>query len=131
MHALEWIEQHGRYRRMIGAQALRNALQREKRTCTWCGEPVTGRRQTWCSDECVKAFLGRCSPGHIRVAVRKRDQGVCAVCGESRKPWEADHIIPVCEGGGLTTIENYRTLCEDCHRQASRELAGRRSKRAC
>jgi 5-methylcytosine-specific restriction endonuclease McrA len=27
---------------------------------------------------------------------------------------EFDHIVPFCEGG-LTVLENMRTLCHDCH----------------
>ncbi len=30
--------------------------------------------------------------------------------------WDADHIIPVKEGGGLCGLENIRTLCLNCHK---------------
>jgi len=36
--------------------------------------------------------------------------------------WDADHIIPVCEGGGLTDLDNYRTLCIRCHRAETNQL---------
>lgn len=39
--------------------------------------------------------------------------------------WEADHIVPVAEGGGACELENYRTLCIPCHRAATKALAGR------
>ena len=39
--------------------------------------------------------------------------------------WEADHIVPVAEGGGQCGLENYRTLCIRCHRKVTRELMGR------
>lgn len=39
--------------------------------------------------------------------------------------WEADHIVPVVEGGGQCGIENYRTLCVRCHRKVTRELRAR------
>ena len=29
--------------------------------------------------------------------------------------WDADHILPVCNGGGLCGLENMRTLCVKCH----------------
>lgn len=45
----------------------------------------------------------------------------------SRTWWEADHIIPVVEGGGQCGLENYRTLCCPCHRRATAELAARRA----
>lgn len=36
--------------------------------------------------------------------------------------WDADHIIPVCRGGGECGLDNYRTLCIPCHKQATSEL---------
>jgi len=30
--------------------------------------------------------------------------------------WDADHIVPVKEGGGLCGLENIRTLCIKCHK---------------
>lgn len=45
--------------------------------------------------------------------------------------WEADHVIPVCEGGGVCGLENYRTLCLRCHKAESTELARRRAQGAC
>jgi 5-methylcytosine-specific restriction protein A len=41
--------------------------------------------------------------------------------------WEADHIIPVVEGGGQCGLDNYRTLCLPCHKKASAQLAKRRA----
>jgi 5-methylcytosine-specific restriction protein A len=43
--------------------------------------------------------------------------------------WDADHITPVIEGGGECGLENYRTLCIPCHKQATRELRGRMAQR--
>ena len=39
--------------------------------------------------------------------------------------WEADHIVPVVEGGD-SNLENMRTLCIPCHRGVTRELRVRR-----
>ncbi len=41
--------------------------------------------------------------------------------------WEANHIVPVVEGGGECGLEGYETLCLKCHKQATKELAGRRA----
>lgn len=42
-----------------------------------------------------------------------------------RSLWEADHIVPVIEGGGECGLENYRTLCQKCHKTVTRELRHR------
>jgi len=42
--------------------------------------------------------------------------------------WDADHIIPVIEGGGECGLDNYRTLCCQCHKQETAKLAAKRAK---
>ncbi len=39
--------------------------------------------------------------------------------------WDADHIVPVVEGGGQCDLRNIRTLCVRCHREATRALRKR------
>jgi 5-methylcytosine-specific restriction protein A len=39
--------------------------------------------------------------------------------------WDADHIIPVAEGGGECDIDNFRTLCHPCHKKVTAALAKR------
>lgn len=41
--------------------------------------------------------------------------------------WEADHIVPVIEGGGCCGLQNYRTLCQLCHKAETAALAKRRA----
>lgn len=43
--------------------------------------------------------------------------------------WDADHIVPVSEGGGLCGIDNYRTLCHPCHKTVTKDLQQRLTKR--
>jgi 5-methylcytosine-specific restriction endonuclease McrA len=45
-----------------------------------------------------------------------------------RTLWDADHILPVAEGGGECDLANLRTLCLICHRQQTRELRLRLSR---
>jgi hypothetical protein len=40
-----------------------------------------------------------------------------------------DHVIPVCEGGGLCGLDGYRTLCIPCHRKVTAELRARLAKK--
>jgi CRISPR/Cas system type I-B associated protein Csh2 (Cas7 group RAMP superfamily) len=44
----------------------------------------------------------------------------------SRTLWEADHIVPVAEGGGACGLENIRTLCRRCHHTATMAMRERR-----
>ena len=97
----------------------------------------------------------RTDPGYLREKVFERDHGICAQCGTdtrtlrgdmrkldyaarrqflrswglkegSRKSlWDADHIIPVAEGGGQCDLSNMRTLCLRCHREATSALRAR------
>jgi len=100
----------------------------------------------------------RTDPGYLRAQVFARDRGVCAACGidtealrkDKRKLdyaarrqfekqwggrrhlWDADHIVPVAEGGGECDLSNMRTLCLQCHLEATAALRARlRAKRAC
>jgi 5-methylcytosine-specific restriction enzyme A len=41
--------------------------------------------------------------------------------------WDADHVVPVVEGGGECGLDNYRTLCPVCHRRVTAELRARRA----
>jgi hypothetical protein len=87
----------------------------------------------------------------LRDQVFARDRGVCAVCGldtealrrEKRKLdyatrrrfekdwggrrnlWDADHILPVAEGGGECDLSNMRTLCLRCHKLETAALRER------
>lgn len=42
-----------------------------------------------------------------------------------RSLWEADHIVPVAEGGGQCDLDNLRTLCLLCHRDETARLRAR------
>lgn len=65
----------------------------------------------------------------------KRARGPARVAGLSlygmktiasrRSLWDADHIRPVAEGGGQCDVGNIRTLCLQCHREATADLRRR------
>jgi 5-methylcytosine-specific restriction enzyme A len=124
--------------------------------CRWCSLEVPEGRRTFCSEFCVHEWRLRTDPGYLREQVFKRDRGVCAQCGIDTvaealhlkrlrgaarlarfaawglRPggrhslWDADHILPVAEGGGECDLENLRTLCLKCHRAATAALRERR-----
>jgi hypothetical protein len=123
--------------------------------CRWCNLEVPSGRFTFCSEWCVHEWRLRTDSGYLRERVQERDNGVCALCGVdtlaayldlkrargthklkllerwglsrvSRKTlWDADHIVPVAEGGGECDLNNLRTLCLICHRGQTRELRKR------
>jgi 5-methylcytosine-specific restriction endonuclease McrA len=47
---------------------------------------------------------------------------------ETTSLWEADHVVPVAEGGGGCGLEGYRTLCRPCHREETAALRRRLSR---
>jgi 5-methylcytosine-specific restriction enzyme A len=44
-----------------------------------------------------------------------------------RTYWDADHIVPVVEGGGECTMTNIRTLCVPCHQRVTKEQSRNRA----
>ncbi len=42
-----------------------------------------------------------------------------------RSLWDADHVVPVAEGGGQCDLDNLRTLCLPCHREVTADLRRR------
>lgn len=123
--------------------------------CRWCSLEVPRGRYTFCSEFCVHEWKLRSQPGYLREQVLLRDRGICASCGvdtiaaarklryargagrqlllrhwgirnRTRKSlWDADHILPVAEGGGECDLENIRTLCLPCHRTETNRLRER------
>jgi len=126
--------------------------------CRYCGKEVPAGRRTFCDDECVHEWRLRTDPGYLRDRVLARDRGICAVCGldtiefyrrfqlvpaRKRKAlrtqldwhagrrsfWDADHILPVAEGGGECDLSNLRTLCLWCHQEHTSDQKTRKRRR--
>src|SRR5579872_5700775 len=111
--------------------------------CRWCNLEVPKGRLTFCSAWCVEEWRLRTDPGHVRDCVLQRDRGICALCRldtvmewtrirrlRRASLWDADHIVPVSEGGGECDLSNLRTLCLKCHRQVTQALRQRLAERA-
>jgi 5-methylcytosine-specific restriction enzyme A len=123
--------------------------------CRWCNNEVPPGRRTFCDDHCVHEWRLRTDPGYLRLQVLRRDRGICSVCGldtiefyrrlqlvparkrkalchqldvhgKRRSFWDADHILPVSEGGGECDLSNLRTLCLWCHQEYTAQLRYRR-----
>jgi 5-methylcytosine-specific restriction endonuclease McrA len=100
---------------------------RDKGVCALCGfdtatlEAEIGRLFAW-------------HPGGSRVDYKTRSRLrrlVWELAGYTGRVqahvWEADHIVPVVEGGGMCGPEGFRTLCLPCHHAESAALATRRA----
>jgi 5-methylcytosine-specific restriction protein A len=123
--------------------------------CRFCGAVVRPPRRTFCSASCVHEWRLRTDPSYVREQVFARDRGRCQHCGldlraaerrwrrakppardraarrrwyAARPRWEADHIVPVADGGGECGLDNYRLLCRACHVAVT--TAWRRARRA-
>lgn len=85
-----------------------------------CGKPIPKGRKKWYSTECRDNAYNYFSiiKGDItiiRLNLFEIDYGACRSCGVITDNWQADHIIPVSQGGGGCDITNFQTLCMDCH----------------
>jgi 5-methylcytosine-specific restriction endonuclease McrA len=130
---------------------VRSRREQRRRGCRRCAAALPKGRFTFCSDACVHEWKLRTDPGYLRAKVFERDRGVCAICaldteamrkdkrkldyrarrqfeaewGRRRHLWDADHIVPVAEGGGECELANMRTLCLKCHRRVTAEWRSR------
>lgn len=125
--------------------------------CRWCSLEVPPGRRSFCSEFCVHEWRLRTDPSYLRDQTFERDRGVCAMCAvdtvaafnqirrsrgtgrlrllqhwglkslNRRSLWDADHIVPVVEGGGACDLANIRTLCLLCHRKMTAHLRARRA----
>jgi hypothetical protein len=87
-------------------------------------------------DQVFARDRGRCAVCSIDTvaayAALKRARGAARAAGlglygmktmsSRRSLWDADHILPVAEGGGQCDLDNIRTLCLLCHREATAQL---------
>ena len=62
----------------------------------------------------------------VRQRIYRRDKGICQVCGKkiSLEETDVDHIIALCLGGD-NSDDNFRSLCEDCHKKKTKQDADR------
>lgn len=96
-------------------------------------DPGYLRDQVFARDKGVCALCATDTVAAIRVLKRSRGKareealamwGLASV-NARRSLWDADHILPVAEGGGQCDLDNLRTLCLPCHREVTAELRRR------
>jgi 5-methylcytosine-specific restriction endonuclease McrA len=91
-----------------------------------CGRLIpSGSR---CPD-CAASYRGdRNQKTSFRNAVLARDRFTCVRCGlydPSGRGLEADHVVPLAEGGAALDVGNGVSLCRACHGEKTRKAARR------
>ncbi|MBY0424630.1 MAG: HNH endonuclease [Cytophagales bacterium] len=103
--------------------ALEHLFPKRNNECACgCGNELEGRKRKWYSDYCRRKslyifYIVKGDTKAIREILYQIDKGFCRCCGVYDEFWEADHIIPVYEGGGACFLDNLQTLCKDCHQE--------------
>lgn len=107
--------------------------QEDKSLCSCgCKQPLSGRQKRWASKACNKKallvfYIIKGDAQVIRQELFKIEGGVCQVCYNKTKTWEADHILPVFMGGGACYMDNFQTLCKSCHTSKSSYMTSQRA----
>lgn len=87
-----------------------------------CGKELPRGRRKWYSDECqydayIQFAIVKGDTSIIRNELFRRDGGFCRSCGLLAIEWHADHVIPVQNGGAACGLDNFQTLCVECHQE--------------
>ena len=91
--------------------------QRDQGVCAECGVDTESLRRSVLPEPCG----GGWSP-----ALPNREERLAELAAQGwpntarRRWWEMDHITPFSEGG-LTVLENVRTLCVPCHKRRTKD----------
>lgn len=98
--------------RSNGTDLRRAVLARDKGICALCG---------WDAEAFKRSLKG------MPYSVKHQRMLDADLAGHTWRVtfWDADHIVPVVEGGGEAGLDNLRTLCIPCHQQVTKELMER------
>jgi 5-methylcytosine-specific restriction protein A len=97
----------------INGRYLRNCVyERDKGVCAICkiDTKITAKQARELTGKDLDEFLKKYGISKKRkLWVKKHGGGL----------WDADHIIPVKDGGGMCGLDNIRTLCIMCHKNVT------------
>jgi len=120
------LDNFSRYQKRLTLECLFPTSSQNKCACG-CGKELPKRRIKWYSNDCRRQALNifyivKGDTSVIRQNLYRLDRGYCRNCGVYSNDWHADHVIPVFKGGGACGLENFQTLCVDCHKYKTIQL---------
>ena len=100
--------------------------------CRWCKVPLTGRKTRFCCEDHSHLYWRLRHWVNFRLDIFKEDNWTCRRCGYEAVPngealLQADHIVPLADGGPEFLRANIRTLCIPCHKAITKAWHNRRS----
>jgi 5-methylcytosine-specific restriction protein A len=113
------------------AYARRAVLARDRGVCALCGRDAEALRLWLCRIDLVCARNSRpeiLERASAAIGSRLAEVGFGCVFGTEGLDghlWEADHVVPVVEGGGGCGLSGLRTLCLPCHKRETAALRRR------
>ncbi|PSR54116.1 hypothetical protein AHMF7605_11600 [Adhaeribacter arboris] len=119
------VDNYSRYQKNLNLEDLFPVL---SGVCACgCGNLLDNPRKKWYSNKCrdnsyIQFAIIKGNTGIIRKLLYQLDQGACRNCGVITPNWQADHILPVSNGGGACGISNFQTLCQDCHKEKTNNM---------
>jgi 5-methylcytosine-specific restriction enzyme A len=102
--------------------ARRKVARRDKGICADCGRDCLALERELRS----LRYDRRMKPERFDQRIKElQAEGFTVDRYYERTLWEADHIVPVIEGGGECDLDNLRTLCTPCHKRVTKEMHAR------
>ncbi len=101
--------------------------------CRKCRAALTGRKTRFCSEACSFGYWRLRHWVNYRLHIFAEDDWTCVRCGYvagrrmATYELQADHIIPLADGGPEFLRANIRTLCIPCHKDITKAWHNRRS----
>ena len=116
------IDPYARTQKKIRAKHFQYEVVHNKCACG-CGKELTGRKIKWATKDCYSSlshafYIAKGYTTFIREALLEKQGKICVHCNNE---WtDADHIIPVCKGGGGMGMWNFQGLCKECHQKKTK-----------
>jgi CRISPR/Cas system Type II protein with McrA/HNH and RuvC-like nuclease domain len=92
--------------------------------CRMCGKILTGRKTSFCGQDCLDDFFMKTHWPTVRKKVYERDKGICQICGKKvdENDYHVDHIFPISKGGDEWDMNNLQCSCPECNLKKSDKI---------